>query len=929
MTQEAPQSVSRLARQGSTVLGLALIVVLWGTLYVSLVHHRDWEVQNAEQGAAGVSRLFAQNGNSLLKELDRVVLFVRDHIEREGSKVSFDDLVKRTQLLSDLTIQLAAADEKGVLFLSSAGLPANGPPVSVFDREHFQVHLKRNTDEVFISKPVFGRVSGKWSVQVTRRISKPDGSFGGMVVGSLSPEQLSKVYSEIDAGQKYRIELVGLDGVVRASSGEGAFHLGYDFSGSKLLDNMKQAPKGILRYKALDERERMLVAYWKLGDFPLAVIVRQSEDSIHSAATQNIMAQIGPTLILTLLVMATVFWSANRQLKVERARAAQLWESETRERLKTSQLELTLANMDQGIVMVGPDRTVAVINDKAIDLLGLPAGRSFVRARYDELVDQQVSSNEFGSGDGHQELIEHMRALPDKPLVRAFEYERPCGKLIEIRTEAIPGGGFVRTVSDVTQRRRAEARIWQMASHDSLTGLANRVLFRKRLVSDLRQAGSSPIAVHTLDLDRFKHVNDTLGHPCGDKLLKLVADRLRQCTRPDDVVARLAGDEFAILQREATSTDAVAALASRIVASIGAPYEIEGQTVSVGVSIGLAIAPTHGREPDTLMKCADLAMYKAKNAGRGQFCFYDPELDREVQERRQLEADLRLAVELDQLELYYQPVIDMTSGLVTGYEALMRWHHPERGMVPPSVFIPIAEEHGLIVVMGEWAIRQACKQAVSLPDNTRIAINLSPVQLSSSTIRQTIMEALESTGLPGSRLVFEITETTLLQQSEHTMDMLRYLRQIGICIAMDDFGTGYASLSYLLSFPFDLVKIDRSFVAKLGVDGHDTDSTAVVRAMIEIANALGMKTIAEGVETEEQLARLQELGCVEAQGFLFSKPKPASEIASMVMPLLKQRGEVKAAIEVEPVVTEVSAVEPEIHAAAADEPASNPAASAA
>jgi EAL domain-containing protein (putative c-di-GMP-specific phosphodiesterase class I) len=271
----------------------------------------------------------------------------------------------------------------------------------------------------------------------------------------------------------------------------------------------------------------------------------------------------------------------------------------------------------------------------------------------------------------------------------------------------------------------------------------------------------------------------------------------------------------------------------------------------------------------------------------------------------------------------------MTSGLVTGYEALMRWHHPERGMVPPSVFIPIAEEHGLIVAMGEWAIRQACKQAVALPENTRIAINLSPVQLSSSTIRQTIMEALESTGLPGSRLVFEITETTLLQQSEHTMDMLRYLRQIGISIAMDDFGTGYASLSYLLSFPFDLVKIDRSFVAKLGVDGQDADSTAVVRAMIEIANALGMKTIAEGVETEEQLARLQELGCVEAQGYLFSKPKPASEIAGMVMPLLKQRGEVKTTVEAQAVVVEAGAVESEALGTSAEATASDPAANAA
>jgi diguanylate cyclase (GGDEF)-like protein/PAS domain S-box-containing protein len=436
-------------------------------------------------------------------------------------------------------------------------------------------------------------------------------------------------------------------------------------------------------------------------------------------------------------------------------------------------------------------------------------------------------------------------------------------------------------VLDVTERKQAEARIEHMAHHDALTGLPNRVLFHQRLgeaLSRIRRGGGS-LAVLCLDLDQFKSVNDTLGHPVGDALLKTVAQRLDHCVRDTDMVARLGGDEFAIILPTIDGPHDAEQTASKVIDVLGQPYEIQGHEVVVGASIGIAIAPGDGDAADALLRNADMALYRAKGDGRGRFNFFEPEMDRRIQLRRTLELDLRKAFQNGEFELYYQPLINLDSGEVSGFEALLRWRHPERGMVPPAEFIPLAEEIGLITPLGEWVLRTACAEAMTWPAHVKVAVNLSPVQFKSRNLVQAVLTALAYSRLPATRLELEITESVLLGETEANLAMLHQLRGLGVHISMDDFGTGYSSLSYLRSFPFDKIKIDQSFVRELA---ERPDCMAIIRAVVGLGTSLGIATTAEGVETPEQLERLRAEGCTEVQGFLFSPPRRASDVAKLL-----------------------------------------------
>ncbi|GGK17598.1 putative bifunctional diguanylate cyclase/phosphodiesterase [Salinarimonas ramus] len=427
---------------------------------------------------------------------------------------------------------------------------------------------------------------------------------------------------------------------------------------------------------------------------------------------------------------------------------------------------------------------------------------------------------------------------------------------------------------DVTERERAEAKIAHMALHDALTDLPNRVLFRERVdeaLSRLRRAGDG-VAVLCLDLDHFKAVNDTLGHPVGDKLLTQVAARLTANVREADMVARLSGDEFAIVARDACAPQALDALAQRLVAALDEPFEIDGHQVVIGLSIGIAIAPADGADADTLIKNADIALYRAKAEGRRGYRFFEASMDARLQARRLLELDLREAVRRGELVLHYQPQMDTEHDRITGFEALLRWQHPTRGLVPPADFIPVAEETGLIVPIGEWVVRRACADATAWREPYRVAVNLSPAQFKSKALVASIVHALADTRLPAQRLELEITESVLLAETEGNLATLHALKQLGVKISLDDFGTGYSSLSYLRSFPFDKIKIDRSFVRELS---EREDSAAIIRAIAGLGQSLGMATMAEGVETREQLERLRTLGLTEVQGYLLSPPRPA------------------------------------------------------
>ena len=450
-------------------------------------------------------------------------------------------------------------------------------------------------------------------------------------------------------------------------------------------------------------------------------------------------------------------------------------------------------------------------------------------------------------------------------------------RLLDCTLRPLSSGGFVLSLDDVT----SYVRNAEMAYRDSLTGLANRAALRDRLVERLAMARrtNQSVAVLYIDLDRFKAVNDTLGHPVGDALLRKVAGRFKSALREVDVVARLGGDEFAVIQSDAPQPEAAKALATRLVDLLGRAYAFDGHMLNVGASVGVAISPNDGTEPDILFKNADLALYRAKAEGRGGFRFFEPAMDERVRKRRLMEVDLRRALALKELELVYQPQISLDTDEIVGFEALIRWHHAERGQVSPADFIPLAEEIGVIVPIGEWVLRTACKQAAAWDRPVSIAVNLSPVQFRNGRLVETIMSALAHSGLAPSRLELEITEGALLDNSEVVLGALNGLRALGARISMDDFGTGYSSLSYLQKFPFDTIKIDQSFVR--GID-EDPERRAIVRAVASLAASLGMRTTAEGVETPAELACIRAAGCNEVQGYLTGRPVPADIAASLL-----------------------------------------------
>jgi diguanylate cyclase (GGDEF)-like protein len=425
-----------------------------------------------------------------------------------------------------------------------------------------------------------------------------------------------------------------------------------------------------------------------------------------------------------------------------------------------------------------------------------------------------------------------------------------------------------------------------MARHDALTNLPNRFLLQDNMEQALFRGDR--LAVMFLDLDRFKSVNDSLGHSIGDALLCAVTERLQRIVSAGDTVARLGGDEFAVVQSYASPASA-SELAGKIIEALVDPFDVLGHQMVIGTSIGIAMAPTDGKVPDQLLRNADMALYRAKADGRGTYHFFQPEMDAQMQERRRLELDLRKALIANQFELYYQPLVDAGSREVSGFEALLRWNHPERGIIGPDDFIPIAEEIGLVVPLGDWVLKQACRDATHWPAKLTVAVNLSAAQFRNPMLPLSVVSALGQSGLAAARLELEITESVLLQDDRAVLDALHQFRGLGVRICMDDFGTGYSSLSYLRSFPFDKIKIDRSFVNELG---RKPDCAAIIRAVMQLGSSLGMITTAEGVETEQQFDILRAEGCMQLQGFLFSKPVPGAEIPLLLAQL---RPDIRAA----------------------------------
>ncbi len=519
------------------------------------------------------------------------------------------------------------------------------------------------------------------------------------------------------------------------------------------------------------------------------------------------------------------------------------------------------------------------VNDAAAILYGYDR-ESFLKMSLLDLVPQmdgdaigQAIRSNPGADGNPSHLWQHVKA--DGTEIDVLTYWRQT-MFCDRRAQLV-------AIVDLTAKRQAEARIDHMAHHDALTGLANRVLFNKCLEDALARVrrDREKLAGLYLDLDQFKTVNDGLGHPAGDKVLVAAAERLRACLRAYDMVARFGGDEFAVLQLGLAGPHEAGALADRIVTRLSEPYDIDGQEAVIGASAGIALAPADGETSEQLLANADMALYQAKKNGRRTYCFYRDGMGAGLRASHSLGLDLRRALAGGELEVYYQPLVTLETGVISGFEALLRWHHPLRGTVPPAKFIPVAEETGLIVPIGEWVLRQACSEAARWPNEMKVAVNLSPVQFKRGNLPQAVFATLASAGLPAARLELEITESILLADSETNLATLRSLRALGVGIAMDDFGTGYSGLSYLRDFPFDKIKIDRSFISEID---ESADCSAIIQAIIQLGSSLGIPTLAEGVETRSQLEWLRRTGCTEMQGYLVSRPVPASEIAALLSP---------------------------------------------
>ncbi|MBE7158502.1 MAG: EAL domain-containing protein, partial [Rhodospirillales bacterium] len=537
-------------------------------------------------------------------------------------------------------------------------------------------------------------------------------------------------------------------------------------------------------------------------------------------------------------------------------------------------LDLALSNMSQGLCLFNEQEQLVLSNPRLYEIYGIEPPKQETEVTFESFLqaihaDRQQSPEVLMSGV-RAEREEHLSVLRQGKGSYVQE-KRYRGKHLSMHHRPVPGGGWVTTLADITDRKTIEERIVHMAHHDPLTGLANRSCFHDLVREHL--AVGRRCALLYLDLDRFKPVNDSLGHAVGDELLRQVAARIQARLRPGDRCARLGGDEFAILLSGSTGEAEAALVAGGLVREISRSFQVKGFEVSVGVSIGIALAPDHAKEADLLLRNADLALYSAKFAGRGCFSVYASGMESALLERRELEADLRKALARGEMSLCYQPVIDDTAKVITSVEALLRWNHPVRGNVPPSSFIPVAEELGLMPEIGDWVLRTACEEASTWPETITLAVNLSTTQFRVPDLVERVSSILRASEFPPERLELEITETAMITDLENTTEVLGTLRKSGIQVALDDFGTGYSSLSFLRSLPFSRIKIDRSFTQDLGMT---RGAAAIIRAVTGLCSSLGVATTAEGVETSQQLELLHAEGCREVQGFLISQPVTAS-----------------------------------------------------
>ena len=762
------------------------------------------------------------------------------------------------------TFNLAIADRDGNLTVSTAAWPT--PAINIADRDYFQEARDHPGNRLVTSIPIRNRIDGSQTIVFARRLEDPSGDFAGVIFAGVNTRHFEDIYGSVHSVQSLIFTMLKLDGTILVR-----YPQGQDFAGRRLsveanrLRIWSRERQGF-RVRAQTDGKVRYVSVREMPEYPLFVNISVTEDAA-LAAWRGRAAAIGLGSAILLLCSIHFLIAVTRKVR-------QLSTSEASLSQKSHQLDTALNNMSQGLCMFDAHHRLVTCNMRYAEMYGLGPDATRSGISYGDIVAARLASGNLPVGV--ESVLTGLQDDMSRPDACSIE-TLADGRVVSVNRQSMSDRGWVEIHQDITSQKRAEAELAHLARYDALTGLANRALFTEKAseaLASMRDRGTR-FSVLMLDLDRFKSVNDSLGHSVGDLLLKLVAERLQRVASADDTVARFGGDEFAILHgAHRQRSDGAIALASRILAVITEPYDLDGRRVTIGTSIGITYAPKDGVDADVLIKNADLALYKAKADGGNRYRLFEASMEAEARERQELEDDLRRAIASGEFELHYQTIVDVETQECRCAEVLVRWRHPNRGLLPPSRFVDLAEESGLIVPLGGWILRKACADAATWPAHIKLAVNLAPAQFEHGDLLAVLRSALAQSGLAPERLKLEITETVLLS-SEHIPALLREIKSLGVSIVLDDFGIGYSSLKYLQMFPIDEIKIDKSFIQSMT---SRVDCAAIVSAIAGLGRSLDIETTAEGVETIEQFVFLRTAGCQLAQGYLFSRPVPLSDL---------------------------------------------------
>ena len=923
---QAP-AVSETAGEGATVpispaswsntvfaCGIGLVLLTVVSAVIVLWDGRQAQIRDWRHTVANLSTTFAAHAEQSMNAADLVLGSVIELVQSFEPRTASD----LTQLLGTLAVHETLQDKvavvpqidvativglDGTVVNVSRGWPA--PVMNLGDRDYMKALAGAPVQGSVLSLPNRNRATGAWTFYLARQIPGADGNPIGVVIVGIRSAFFQDFYRAANLGDYSAISLFRADGVLLAREPPADDFIGTSFIAGNIFHDV--LPSGVDVAVVGGERQMMpgqsgqlrVVAPRLLRNATMVSSITVAEAAVlgtWSRTASNValltFAFVATILCTTLALMrmfarqeATLADLVRARQDAEQAAAAKsvvlekLRASEARLSEKSKVLELTLDHIDQGLLMIDGSTRIAVHNRRAAELLDVPPSLLATQPLFSDLVDYQRAMGEFVAARITAAHVPGEAQLMIRPTT--YERTRPNGSILEVQTIPLPDGGMVRTFTDITQRRESERQVRHLAHHDGLTQLANRIVFQQQLAEAIALADSrhGRLSVLSLDLDGFKLVNDTHGHAVGDQLLIEVAKRLRGVVRNGDTVARIAGDEFGIVQSLIERPDAAQHLAGRILASVSAPYDIGDLRCVVGVSIGIVLYPDHAGTVEELLSAADVALYRVKASGKGSFVVFDEVMDRRQRNAFQMEQELKQALPADEFFLEYQPIMRTLSGTPYCFEALIRWRHPVRGVVGPAEFIELAERSGLIVPLGLWVLETACRTAASWPGDIGVAVNVSPVQFSRADLPGQVRAALSSSGLAPRRLTLEVTEGVMLEDTEAVFQAMTSLRAIGVRFSLDDFGTAQSRLTYLRRFPFDVIKIDKSFVQDAL---EETGARAIVAAVIAIGQAFHLSVVAEGIEREDQLSLLRDMGCELVQGYLLGRPT-SSPPASLLM----------------------------------------------